>query len=229
MRVGAAFAVLTAVPSNSPDGALPLVVTISRQLASGGAYIGQRVAQRLGMRYVDREILSRAAAILGLEDERTIENLEEHASDLWSRMRRAIAIGAPDAKFVPPPPPAVDEGIVQDAQTQFIREIAARDEAVIVGRGAPHVLGGRDNVIRVFIHAPKRTRIAEVGRIYQLSQEDARAMVERSDRDRARFVQSLTGRSWTDACLYDLTVDTSVFAPDLVVDLLVHAVNARRR
>jgi cytidylate kinase len=226
--MGPAFAVFNVVPNSSP-GALPLVVTISRQLASGGAYIGQRVAQRLGIRYVDREILSRAAATLGLEDERAIENLEEHASDLWRRMRRAIAIGAPDAKFVPPPPPTIDEGDVQHAQTQFIREIAARDEAVVVGRGAPHVLGTRENVIRVFIHAPKRVRIAEVERIYQLSSEDARSMVERSDRNRARFVQSLAGRPWTDACLYDLTVDTSVFAPDLAVDLLVHAVNARRR
>ena len=204
-----------------------MVVTISRQLASGGAYVGQHLAQRLGYRYVDREILTRAAAILGLEDEHALEHLEEQAPGWWDHVTRAIGIGPPEAPFVPPPLP-VNESIVLRAETQIIRAIAEREDAVIVGRGGPHVLRGRDNVFRVFIHAPKDYRVAEVKRLYQLDADAARAMVERSDRNRARFVQSLVGRSWTDACLYDLTVDTSRIGADLVVDLLVDAVDGRR-
>ena len=203
-----------------------MVVTISRQLASGGAYIGQRVAQRLGYRYVDREILTQAAAALGVEDAHGLEHLEEQAPGWWDRIARVIGVGPPDAPFVPPPPP--DESTVLEAETRIIRAIADREDAVIVGRGAPHLLQGRDHVFRVFIHAPKDYRTDEVTRLYQLGAADARAMVERSDRNRARFVQSLTGRAWTDACLYDLTVDTSRIARDLVVDLLVSAVNGRR-
>jgi cytidylate kinase len=98
---------------------------------------------------------------------------------------------------------------------------------VIVGRGAPHVLAGRDNVIRVFVHAPRPDRIAEVQRAYHLDEPTARAMVERSDKARSRSIQSLAGRSWTDACLYHLTIDTSVFPRDQAVELLVSAVHDR--
>ncbi len=203
----------------------PIVVTISRQLASGGAYIGQRVAQRLGFRYFDREILRRAAEVLGLEDA-SLEPFEERAAGWWERVSRAVAIGPPDAPFVPPPPP-VNEGDVLHAETQIIREIAEREPAVIVGRGAPHVLLHRPNVVRVFVHAPKDVRIAEAARVYGLDPAAAGAMVERSDLHRAQFVLSLVGRSWTDACLYHLAIDTSVFPPDRAVDLLLSAVSAR--
>src|SRR4051794_25427540 len=121
-----------------PDRA-PVVVTISRQLASGGAYIGQLVARHLGLRYVDREILRAAASTLGATDEKAVEALEEHAGGgLWAWVARAAAAGAPDAPFVPPPPPRFDEGDVLEAETQIIRDIAAHGGAVIVGRGAPH-------------------------------------------------------------------------------------------
>jgi len=206
---------------------VPLVITISRQLACGGAYIGQRVAERLGFRYVDREILKQAAAALGLDDEQQVEPLEEHAAGIWGRISRAMAVGAPDAPLVPLPEASVDEADVFQAETAIIQKIVETEPAVIVGHGASHILQGRDNVIRVLIHAPRETRIAEVARMYKLDSETARAMVDRSDKDRAHFVHSLIGRSWTDACLHDVTIDTSVIPRDLAVDLLVGAVAAQ--
>jgi CMP/dCMP kinase len=205
----------------------PTVVTISRQIGSGGAFIGQAVARALGLKYVDREILQRAAAALGVDDEQSIEALEERSRSAWSGIARVIFIGAPDAPFAPPPPPGVHEGDVFEAETHIIREIAAHENAVIVGRGAPHVLKDFENVIRVFVHAPEAMRVAEVSRVYQLSDADARQMVLRSDRNRARFVQSLIGRSWTDACLYDLTVDTSIVPIELAADLITRIVAPR--
>jgi cytidylate kinase len=207
---------------------VPIVVTISRQLASGGAYVGQRLARRLGIRYVDREILKEAAAMLGVEDERTVEPFEERVCGLWDRVARSMAIGTPDAPFIPPPPPTFDEGDLLGAEKRIITNIAQRTSAVIVGRGAAHILKGRTGLIRVFVHAPQPHRIAEAQRVYALDVAAAREMVERSDRERARFVQSLTGRVWTDACLYDLAFDTSVFPADLVVDLLARVINERR-
>lgn len=198
----------------------PVVVGISRQIASGGAYIGQAVANRLGLKYVDREILQQAAAALGAEDERAIEALEERAASSWSGIARALFVGAPDTPFVPPPPPNVHEGDVLEVETRIIREIASREDAVIVGRGAPHVLPRRPGIIRVFLHAPVRLRIAEVKRAYGLTEDEAKQLVQRSDRNRAGFVQSITRRAWTDACLYDLCIDTSIVRSDLAVDLI---------
>jgi cytidylate kinase len=204
-----------------------LIVTISRQLASGGAYIGQALAKRLSIRYVDREVLRHAADLLGVADERDVEALEERAGGLWARISRGIAIGPPDAPFVPPPPPALDEADVLEAETRIIRDIAAHEDAVFVGRGAAHILRGPD-VIRIFVHAPEDVRVAEVSKSYGLHESAARSMVQRSDRDRSRFVRSLVGRQWTDTCLYDLALDTSIVPRDLVIDLILSVVSARR-
>jgi len=205
----------------------PIVLTISRQIASGGAYIGQTVARRLGLKYLDREILQRAAAALGCDDERSLEALEERAGGLWSAIARTMFIGVPDAPFTPPPPPDLSEGDVLEIETRIIREIASRESAVIVGRGAPHLLRDYDNVIRVFVHAPEPMRVAEVQRTYGLDESQARQMVHRSDRNRAGFVHALIGRSWTDACLYDLTVDTSIVRVDLAAELIATVVRER--
>jgi cytidylate kinase len=203
-----------------------VVLTVSRQLAAGGAFIGQGVARRLGLRYVDRELLTQAAAALGVEDERSLETIEERVATLWPRVARALFVGAPDTPFVPPPPP-VRESDVHAVQTRLIRELADEGNVVIVGRGAPHVLGDRPGVVRVFVHAPKERRIVELQRLYGVSPAEARRMLEQSDRDRAKFVESMTGRSWTDACLYDLTVDTSVIPIELATDLIVSVLRAR--
>jgi cytidylate kinase len=150
-------------------------------------------------------------------------------SSVWPRIARALFVGAPDAPFVPPPPPNVHERDVLDVETRLIKEIAATTDCVIVGRGAAHLLRNHAGVIRVFVHAPRETRVHEAQRIYHLDEAAARRMVEQSDQNRARFVQSIVGCPWTHACLYDLTVDTSVVPVDEAADFIAAVVGKRLR
>lgn len=190
-----------------------LVVTISRQIGSGGAMIGQMVARDLNLSYVDAEILQRAAKVLGVDDPRSIETLEERSSGgLWGRFARAIAIGAPEAPFVPPPP-GIQEGHVQEAERQIIREIAGHRNAVIVGRGAAHLLTGPE-ILKIFVYAPRTWRVARLQESYGIGEAEARELAERSDRRRGDFVREVRGHGWTDACLYDVSLDTSVVGID---------------
>jgi cytidylate kinase len=203
-----------------------LVITISRQIGSGGTIVGQLAAKRLGLNYVDAEILQRAADMLGVQDPRSLEALEEHApGGLWGRFARAVSIGAPDAPFVPSPP-GVYEGHVQEVEREIIREIAAHRNAVIVGRGAAHLLSG-PFILRVFVHAPRAWRIERVREGYSLAEAEAREMVLRSDKRRADFVRELRGCSWTDACLYDLTIDTSVVGIEMAAGLVAEIAGPR--
>ncbi len=82
------------------------VLTISRQFGSGGSYIGQEVARRLGMRYTDREILQKAAAVLGAR-EADLEQREETVAGFWESVLRSFSFGGPDTTFVPPPLPTL--------------------------------------------------------------------------------------------------------------------------
>ncbi len=197
---------------------MPLIIAISRQLAAGGSYIGQEVARRLGIRYVDREILEQAARLLGVED-RNVELLEEHVASFWTRTM--FAMGPPDAPYTPPPPPRVDEAEVFEAECRVIREVARRSDAVIVGRGSWYVLRGHPGLLRLFVHAPEALRVRRARETYRLRDDDeAWDMVRRSDARRGRFVQTLTGREWSDASLYDLALDTGEIGLDAAADLV---------
>ena len=199
------------------------IVAISRQFGSGGARIGQAVAQRLGFQYADRSILAEAAARLRV-DSTDIEPLEEHSASVWARIGKLFALGSPDTPFIPPTLPTVSESDVFAAERQVIESIAAHGNAVIVGRGAPHILSG-PNVIRVFLHAPIEDRIKLAMQEYAMTDVVAARMVlEDSDRARAQFARSLTKRDWCDATLYDISLNTSVFGLDRAVELIVDLV-----
>lgn len=200
------------------------IIAISRQFGSGGARVGKALAQRLGFQYADREILAEAARTLHMETA-DLEPLEERTASIWERIGSLFALGAPDTPFIPPTLPEVDESQLFDVEQQVIKRIAAEGRAVIVGRGAAHVLDETAHVLRVFLHAPHEDRIALAMAEYNFEDRDAAERVLRdSDASRAKFVRSLTGRDWCDATLYDVTLDTKVVGLERCVDLLAAVV-----
>lgn len=196
------------------------VLTISRQLGCGGAVIGQAVAKRLGMRYADGEILERAAKASGLL-EGDLAPVEERSPGFWQRVLESLAMGAPDTALAPPIRPSVSATRLFEIESTIIREIAASCDAVIVGRAGFHVLAGRQGVTNVMLHARLAWRIRHVMERFGLATPDeAAAMIETSDRRRAQFVRAVTGTCWTDACAFDLCVDTSAAGFDVATEIV---------
>jgi CMP/dCMP kinase len=203
----------------------PTVVTISRQFGSGGAKIGREVARRLRYRYADREILTEAAKRLEAEPD-SIQSMEERARSFWERLGETFFKGGPDSAYVPPPIPIVSPLVLFEVEREVIRAMAEVGDAVIVGRGAAHVLGNRSNVIRVFLHAPIETRVRLAIEEYGLTDETAAmAMVRKIDEQRAEFVRRLTGRHWSDATLYDASLNTALTGLDGAADLIADLVS----
>ena len=203
------------------------VIALSRQVGAGGAYVGQALARLLGIRYVDREILQEAARILG-RDDRELESLEERVTSLWDRMAAVLSWGAPEAAYVPPPLPTLYEEDLFAVESGIIREVAAREDAVFVGRAATWVLREMPGHISVFLHAPEPARVARVMHDYQLGDEAAASeLVRRSDQQRSRFLQSVTGGSWFNLSHYHLTIDTGAISLDEAVELIARLVNLR--
>jgi len=211
------------------DAPATLVITISRQIGAGGAYVGQALSRRLGIRYVDREILQQAAAVLGRE-EGDLAALEERASSMWDRVASILSLGAPEAPFVPPPVPTFAEDELFAVESEVMREIAAREDAVIVGRAAGWVLTKHPGIRRLFLHAPEEWRAQRIRESYQLPGiEAARSLIHKSDQQRARFVHALIGDDWTAPKGFDLCINTASIGLDASVDILVGVANARRR
>lgn len=184
-----------------------ILVTLSRQFGCGGAYLGQRVAKRLGLAYIDREILKRAARSLGAE-ESELENREERASTFWENFLRGWTRGGPESGYVPPSIPPLYDRDLFHVEAEMIRSAADETSAVIVGRGGFHVLKGRPGLVNVFIHAPFDFRVKRVMEIYKVEKaEKARSLIDESDRERGKYLRVTTGADWTDSRNYHLCID----------------------
>jgi cytidylate kinase len=199
-------------------------VAISRQRGSGGSFIGQRVAERLGRRYIDRDLLRVAAEYL-----KQNEDLAEAAPSFWTRLQKALAFAAADGVYCAPSAMDEYEENVFEMESRIIKEIVDGHTAVIVGRGTAQTLRQRPDVVTVFVHAPEPWRVERVQDVYKLPDpEAARQMVLKSDRDRGRIIRTMADVEWTDVRAYDIAVNTAAVGIDTAVDLIERAVLARQ-
>ncbi|HEY3360206.1 MAG TPA: cytidylate kinase-like family protein, partial [Polyangia bacterium] len=197
----------------------------SRQLGAGGIALGRRIAARLGAAYVDREILRRAAEELGAPAEE-LGPLEETAPSVWQALLQSF-VAAPYVGYVAPPLTGPGTGELQRAEAAVMIEIARQRDAVIVGRAGFHVLAAHPRHLSVFLHADEVFRRRQVELEYEMSTEEAQATLRETDRTRARYLHSLTGREWTDSRQYHLALRTSALGLPAAEEVLVRAACAR--
>ena len=186
-----------------------LLITISRQFASGGAFLGQALARRLGFAYFDREILRQAAEQLG-QEEAVLSNREERLSGFFEKVVQPFIYGSPDTAYMPPPlQPYVDDRTIFDAEAEAIRVFADRFDAVFVGRCGFHVLRDEPGLVNVFLHADAKFRAERAREVYGVDPAEAAALVVRTDREREKFMETMTGIDWTDARNYHIALDSA--------------------
>lgn len=185
----------------------PNIITITRQLGSGGAYLGQRVARRLGYAYADRQILKLAAEKLAVDPE-DLTDRDEQVQSYWARLFQSFSMGTPECPYTPPPLMAISDEQLLDAEQRIIQDLANRGGCVIVGHGASHLLKGQAGVLNVFVHAALDFRVARVMKLYRIaSPDEARQIIVRADRERANYIRSISGNDWLDARNYHLSID----------------------
>ena len=198
------------------------IVTISRQIASGGAYIGHLLARKLGYKYVEREVLHTAARELGV-DISELSAVDERRTGFIESLMKSFVFGTPEAAYVPPSRRPVYDQELFETESKIIAAIAEKYNAVIVGRGGYFILRGRPNVVNVFIHAPRDFRVKRLRKFHEISAEQAREEIEESDRRRETFLKTMTGTDRYDARNYHLCIDVAsagfVAAERIIFDL----------
>ena len=203
-----------------------ITVTLARQFGCGGSYLGQCLADNLQVRCLDREIVSHAARQLAVEEDECAER-EERGASFWERMLRGIS-GPPEALYHAPAASPVSDRDLFEAETEVMKAIAAREDCVIVGRVASHVLPPHAGMVNVFLHAPLEFRIPRVIEHYGVADEaQARAMIVRSDESRRRFITQMIGHAWDDATNYHLCLDTSSLPLPEIAGLLTDFVRRK--
>ena len=204
-------------------------VTIGRQFGSGGREIGKLIADKLGIKYYDKEVLAEAARKSGVKpeffeatDERTPKFFNN--SNLWS-----FNIGYNVGAFFIGDSPLTDDSLYR-AQSEAIKSFAEASSCVIVGRSADYVLRNFPNLINVFIHAPIDScvkRIMQRGECADAN--EAKSLAQKKNKLRENYYNFYTDKAWGDAKSYDLSIDSSKLSSEEIADIIVSYIKLRTK
>ncbi len=194
------------------------VITISRQLGSGGAYIGQQLAKELNIYYADREIINETAQKLSMLED-GLKLRDEKLSSFWQSNLQSCMYCS--YTYIPPQIYVPTDRILFEAEAEVIQHIANSNSAVIIGRCGSYILRNHPNHLSIFLHGDADFRKKRIREIYSLNEEEAAKMLSKSDKDRAQYNHALTKKDWTDSRQYDLSIDTSKIGLDNSVKLIL--------
>ena len=187
------------------------IITVSREFGSGGRFIGEEVAKKLGIAYYDKNIINQIAEKSGLSPEYIQENSE--LSPKKGLFAYAFAGRDITGKSV--------EDMVYEAQRKVILELAAKEPCVIIGRNADYILKDRDDVLNVFIHGDMAEKIQRITRLYKVEEQEAVRMIEDTDKRRRTNYNFYTDQSWGKASNYTLCLNSSELGYDRCEKIII--------
>ena len=195
------------------------IYTIGRELGSGGYTVAKLLAERLGIKLYDKELLAQAAKDSGFCEE-IFENHDERPTNsfLYSLVMDTYTGGNYSAA------PFLDMPLnhkVFLAQFETIKKIAEKESCVIVGRCADYALAENPNCINVFIHADKEFRTKRVAAELQVNESKAKDAIQKKDKQRASYYNYYTSKKWGDSRSYHLTLDSSALGIDKCVEMIL--------
>ena len=192
------------------------IITISRQFGSGGRDVGKKLADALGIKYYDRELIEIAAKESGFDKE-MFEDTTANTSRLFRFINTfGYSLGAPLS--------VMNDITMSDQifliQSRVVEQAADSGPCVIVGRCADYVLDNRDDVLKVFIAGDMNDRKKRAIQYYEVDERDVEASIRKIDRNRKGYYDYYTDKKWGAAESYDVCLNTSVFGIDGCVAIL---------
>lgn len=190
------------------------IITISREFGSGGRFIGEEVAKKLGMAYYDKNVITEIAEKSGLSPEYIQENAE--LSPKKGLFAYALAGRDITGKSV--------EDIVYEAQRKVILELIEKEPCVIIGRNADFILKDRDDVLNVFIHGNMPEKMQRISCLYNVSGQEAVKMMADTDKRRLANYNFYTEQKWGKASNYTLCLNSSELGYDRCEAIIMECV-----
>lgn len=193
-----------------------IVLVIGRTFGSGGRRVGKIIAQRLGLEYYDKEMLSHAAARLGFDKNIFINQDEKRPSPLYSLLSSAIGVTYESNSG------GLSGNKLYEAMGDVVRDLGKKGGCVFVGRSADYLLRDTPHLLSVFLHAPIEVRARNIVRRGDCDCETkAMDMARSKDRDREKFYNYFTGRKWGSIDNYHMTIDSSLLSDEGVADVII--------
>ena len=190
------------------------IITISREFGSGGRFIGEEVAKKLGISYYDKDIIGQIAEQSGFSPEYIRENVE--LSPKKGLFAYAFSGRDITGKSV--------EDMVSEAQRNVILKIAEKESCVIIGRNADFILKDREDVLNVFIHGDMPEKVQRICKLYNVAEADVAKMITETDKRRRTNYNFYTDQKWGMAGNYSLSLNSSQLGYDRCEKIILECV-----
>ena len=189
------------------------IITIGREYGSGGRIIAQRLSEKLGLPFYDKEVIQGVAQKTGFA-ENFVRDAERRPTNsfMYDLYFSTHSLSIPDQVFI--------------AQSGVIKDLAEKGGCVIVGRCADYILRERKELLRTFVYAPLDQRVIRARDEYHDKEDNLEGFVVRQDKQRASYYNYFTSIRWGDRKSYDLCV-SSALGLDTAVEIIYHAALAR--
>ncbi|WP_455503397.1 cytidylate kinase-like family protein [Blautia sp.] len=190
------------------------IITISREFGSGGRFIGEEVAKKLGIAYYDKNVINEIAE----KSELSPEYIQENAELSPKKGMFAYALAGRDitGRSV--------EDMVHEAQRKVILDLAEKESCVIIGRNADYILKDRDDVLNVFIHGDMPEKIQRIIRLYNVEEKEAAKMIADTDKRRMTNYNFYTDQKWGKASNYTLCLNSSQLGYDRCEKIIMECI-----
>lgn len=199
------------------------IITIGRQLGSGGREIGQKLAASLGISFYDKELIRLAARESGLREEFFERVDEQKHFSLFPGLfgiRNSITEDFFSSYYL-------SNETLFKIQSDVMRRLADEGSCLFVGRCADYVMKERTDCLNIFISADIDDRIARIARTHDLTEAKARDMIEKTDKGRSSYYNYFTGKKWGDATSYHLCVNSTLLGMDETVRMISEVARTR--
>lgn len=201
------------------------VITINRELGSGGRTIGEKLAKRLHVPFYDKALIQGLKEKYSLTTEE-IERLKGQQHNWWADFKRSLKImpsfAAPN---IIPNAQAIPDFLITDdifqSETQILKGIAEDESCVIAGRSGFYVLRDHPNHLSILIQAPMEHRVNHLVSKRGITPDEAEKIIREVDKGRERYVKKYTGTSRYDTRNYDIVFNAANHTEDEIVDLIM--------
>ena len=201
------------------------VITINRELGSGGRTVGRKLAERLGVTYFDKAVIKALEERYNLTAEQ-IEHLKGRETGWWEQFKRKMTFSESEYELNQT---NIEPEDVFRAETEILKSLAKEDSCVIAGRTAFYMFREHPNHLSVFIQASMLSRMARVAREQNMTREQARLTIDKVDKMRENYVKEYAYTSRYDTRNYQLVLSMDDLSEDAAVDMILNYIHSTNK
>ena len=191
------------------------VVAIGREFGAQGCDTAEKLAEKLGVKLYDRQLVEEAAKKLEM-DEHTVQKADEVSAKDIEGLKTTYGVGNFYLSTQ-----------VLDAQADIIERVAQNESCIIMGRCADYILKDRDDCLKIYIYAPFDVRTKHIAEKYDMSMFSAKRLVRQMDEKRDTYYKYVTGNRRGEHDGKDAMFDSSIMGVDGTVDMLLEMINKK--